>query len=104
MKVIALTPFPQVRYIFPLEGMQWLAPFHGYVRAVTGQETQNYCSGRDVSSGISGGVTGNRLPLYTVSYFKYLVRLITVVDDDWVALILNLNQVWKRWARIPLIL
>ena len=38
-------------------------------------------------------------PLYTVSYFKYLGRMLTE-DDDWEVVILNPRKVRKWWAQM----
>ena len=44
------------------------------------------------------------LPIYMVSYFKYLGGMIIVADDDWVEVISNMRKVQKRWKKISLIL
>ena len=43
-------------------------------------------------------------PLSTISPLKYTGRVITSVDDEWAAVILNLRKVRKRWVLIPHIL
>ena len=39
-------------------------------------------------------------PLDTVTKFKYLVRIIMELDDDWPAFVANLRKARKQWARI----
>ena len=36
--------------------------------------------------------------------FKYLRRLLTVMDDDWPEVIVNLQKAQKIWARLSMIL
>ena len=43
-------------------------------------------------------------PLETVSSFKYLGRLITAMDDDWMSVIVNLQNMRKSWSRLSRIL
>ena len=45
-----------------------------------------------------------RLLLYTVSSFKFLGRLITVVYDNWAVVISNMGKAWKRWSQLLRIL
>ena len=44
------------------------------------------------------------MPLSTVSSFKYLGRVLLVVDDDWAAVISNISKALKRWGRMLQIL
>ena len=37
--------------------------------------------------------------LDTVSDFKYLVRVMKAVDDNWPAVAGNLSKAWNRWRR-----
>ena len=39
-------------------------------------------------------------PLEKVTSFKYLGRLLTVTDDDWPVVIVNLKIVWRVWSRL----
>ena len=43
-------------------------------------------------------------PIETVSRFKYLRRIITARDDDWLAVAGNLVKARKRWGRLARIL
>ena len=43
-------------------------------------------------------------PLETVTTFKLLVRLITMMDDNWPAVIVNQNKSWKKWYLLYMIL
>ena len=43
-------------------------------------------------------------PLENVMAFKYLGRVITVVDDDWPVLVGNLQKARKSWGRMLRIL
>ena len=43
-------------------------------------------------------------PLETVTYFKYLGRILTTSDDDWTEFVGNLQKVWKSLARLLRIL
>ena len=44
------------------------------------------------------------IPFDTVTYFKYMGRFLTAVDDDWPAVVGNLTKFWKSWARLSRIL
>ena len=44
------------------------------------------------------------MPLSTVSSFKYLGRVLLVVDDDGAAVISNLRKARKRWGHMSQIL
>ena len=43
-------------------------------------------------------------PLYMVTSFKYLVQVILVMDNDWTAVVKNLDWVKKVWSRMSRIL
>ena len=43
-------------------------------------------------------------PLYTVTAFKYLGRVMTAGDDDWAAVTGNLQKAGKSWGRMSRIL
>ena len=43
-------------------------------------------------------------PLEDVTTFRYLVRVLTVGDDDWLAVVDNLGKAQKSWGRLSLIL
>ena len=43
-------------------------------------------------------------PLETVTYFKYLGRILTTSDDDWTEFVGNLRKAWKNLARLLRIL
>ena len=45
-----------------------------------------------------------REPLENVTAFRYLGRVLTVVDDDWLALVGNLGKVRKSWGQLSRIL
>ena len=43
-------------------------------------------------------------PLKMVPSFKYLSRVLSVVDDDWPTVVKNLAKAWKVWQRVLSIL
>ena len=38
-------------------------------------------------------------PLYKVTSFKYLGRVLTSFDNKWLAGVSNLRKAWSKWAR-----
>ena len=36
--------------------------------------------------------------------FKYLGRVLTEVDDDWMAVVGNLGKAWSSWGRLFLVM
>ena len=38
--------------------------------------------------------------LDVMKFFKYLRRVLTVSDDDWMLVLSNLSKYWKKWARM----
>ena len=52
----------------------------------------------------SSGLSGLWETLEVVSEFKYLGRVITVSDDDWTAVVVNLREAKSRRERMSSIL
>ena len=38
--------------------------------------------------------------LVAVAEFKYLGRVLTASDENWLEVVDNLRKAWKRWARM----
>ena len=61
-------------------------------------------SGRGVKGGTLNAIQHLWAPLEMVISFRYLGRMISVTDDDWLAVIRNMEKaraVWRRMMRIP---
>ena len=42
--------------------------------------------------------------LETVTAFKYLGRVLTPYDGDWMEVVVNLWKAWRKWSRLSSIL
>ena len=49
-------------------------------------------------------ITAYGIPLYPVTSFKYLGRVILAADDDWPAVVNNLQISWRKWVRLTRVL
>ena len=54
--------------------------------------------------GEESALTAYRGPLTPVYYFKYLERILSELDDDWLTVVHNLIWVLKKWERLTRLL
>ena len=80
---------------------------HKWANAVhtgLGEENKMSGSGRGVIRGGRSGFHAYMHLLSTVEYFQYTGRVITEVDDNWAAVILDMRKAQKLWAQMLRIL
>ena len=49
-------------------------------------------------------ITAYAIPLAPVTSFKYLRRVLSEADNNWIAVVSNLRKLWRKWARITRVL
>ena len=54
----------------------------------------------EVQAGTEMAITSYRIPLAPVTSFKYLDRILSVPDGDWIEVVHNLRRARHKWARM----
>ena len=49
-------------------------------------------------------ITAYRIPLSLVTSFNYIGIFIAATDDDWPAVVHNLQREWQKWAWLTRVL
>ena len=58
----------------------------------------------EIRAGAEAVITAYGIPLAPVTSFKYLRRVLSEADNNWIAVVSNLRKVWRKWARITRVL
>ena len=58
----------------------------------------------EVQAGTEMAITSYRIPLAPVTSFKYLDRILSVPDGDWIEVVHNLQREFKKWDLLSRVL